>query len=58
MYVRQLSVNNKRKQIYIKMARSNNITLKNMGVLAGKKAIGKAVAGNYIKNSSGEWVKK
>ncbi len=51
-------VNNKRKQLYIQMARKNKISLKQVAALAGEKAMKKTVSGNYIKNAAGKWVKK
>jgi uncharacterized protein YdbL (DUF1318 family) len=51
-------VNNKRKQLYIQMARKNKISLKQIAALAGEKALKKTVSGNYIKNAAGKWVKK
>ena len=52
------SVNKKRKSIYINLARKNKITMQQVTVLAGKKAIAKTQSGHLIKNSSGSWVKK
>jgi uncharacterized protein YdbL (DUF1318 family) len=52
------SVNNKRKQLYISLARKNKIALKQVAALAAKKAMNKTAAGNFIKNAQGEWVKK
>jgi len=52
------SVNKKRKDIYLNLARKNNINMKQVSVLAGKKAINKTQAGNIIQNPSGQWVKK
>jgi len=52
------SVNKKRKNIYINLARKNKITMQQVTVLAGKKAIAKTQPGHFIKNTSGSWVKK
>lgn len=52
------SINAKRKSIYIELARKNNITLEQVTVLAGKKAITKTKTGHFIQNASGQWVKK
>jgi len=52
------SVNKKRKNIYINLARKNKITMQQVTVLAGKKAIAKTQPGHFIKNTSGNWVKK
>ena len=50
-------VNAKRKQKYEDIAARNNITLKDVEELAGKKAIEKSEAGSYI-NVDGSWKKK
>ena len=50
-------VNAKRKKKYMDIAARNNITLKDVETLAGKKAIEKSAAGSYIKDD-GSWKKK
>jgi len=52
------TVNKKRKDIYMDLARKNKITMQQVTSLAGKKAISKTQAGHMIKNSAGQWVKK
>lgn len=52
------SVNQKRKSIYMNLARKNKITMEQVTALAGKKALAKTQSGHLIKNSSGQWVKK
>jgi uncharacterized protein YdbL (DUF1318 family) len=52
------TVNKKRKSIYINLARKNKITLQQVTALAAEKAFAKTQAGHYIKNSSGQWIKK
>jgi uncharacterized protein YdbL (DUF1318 family) len=52
------SVNQKRKQIYIDLARKNKITMEQVTALAGKKALAKTKPGHFIKNTSGQWIKK
>jgi len=52
------TVNDKRKTIYMKLARKNKLTMAQITDLAGKKAIAKTQSGHFIKNSSGSWVKK
>jgi len=52
------TVNKKRKDLYISLARKNKITLSQVSSLAGKKAIQKTSIGNYIKNDKGQWIKK
>lgn len=51
-------VNAKRKAFYLKLAKKNKITLEQVAVLAGKKAIQKTSAGGYIKLDNGSWQKK
>jgi len=51
-------VNKKRKDIYLKLARKNKITMQQVTKLAGEKSISKTQAGHLIKNSAGKWVKK
>ena len=52
------SVNEKRKSIYINLARKNNITLQQVTALAGEKALAKTQSGHLIQNAAGQWVKK
>ncbi len=52
------SINKKRKSIYINLARENKITMQQVTALAGEKAIAKTQSGHFIKNASGQWVKK
>ncbi|MBU2893345.1 YdbL family protein [Colwellia sp. D2M02] len=52
------NVNKKRKGIYIKLARKNNITVQQVTALAGEKAITKTQPGHYIQMPNGDWVKK
>ncbi|MBU2972344.1 YdbL family protein [Pseudoalteromonas sp. C2R02] len=52
------SVNKKRKDLYISLARKNKITLGQISALAGEKAIQKTASGNFIKNAKGQWIKK
>jgi uncharacterized protein YdbL (DUF1318 family) len=51
-------VNKKRKDIYLKLARKNNITMKQVTALAGEKSIAKTQSGHFIKMPSGKWIKK
>jgi uncharacterized protein len=51
------SINGKRKAEYEKIAKKNKIPLANVEQLAGKQAIEKTPAGNYIK-AGGGWKKK
>jgi len=50
-------INAKRKAKYQEIATRNNISLKDVEQLAGKKAIEKSQPGSYIKNG-GSWQKK
>jgi uncharacterized protein YdbL (DUF1318 family) len=52
------TVNNKRKSIYINLARKNKITMQQVTTLAGEKAFAKTQPGHFIKNAEGQWVKK
>jgi len=52
------SINEKRKSIYLNLARKNNITMEQVMALAGVKAINKTQAGHYIQNTAGKWVIK
>ena len=52
------TINNKRKTIYIDLARENKITMQQVTALAGAKAIEKTKSGQFIQNAAGNWVKK
>ncbi|MFT6918654.1 MAG: hypothetical protein ACJA2G_001273 [Cognaticolwellia sp.] len=52
------SVNEKRKSIYLNLARKNNITMAQVTALAAEKALNKTQTGNFIQNAAGQWVKK
>ena len=52
------SVNEKRKNIYLNLARKNKITVQQVAALAAKKAFAKTQSGHFIQNASGQWVKK
>lgn len=52
------SINEKRKSIYLDLARKNKITMQQVTALAGEKAFTKTQPGHYIQNASGQWVKK
>ena len=51
-------INAKRKQHYQAIARRNSTALNVVEALAGKKAIERTAAGQYVKLPSGKWVKK
>jgi len=52
------SVNKKRKNIYMNLARKNKITIQQVTALAGEKALAKTKSGHLTKNAAGQWVKK
>ena len=52
------SVNEKRKTIYMNLARKNKLTLQQVTALAGEKTLAKTQSGHFIKNAAGQWVKK
>ena len=51
-------INQGRREYYSKIARRNGTSQEVVEVLAGKKAIQKTAAGQYIQNASGAWVSK
>lgn len=51
-------INKKRQAVYRKIAAKNGISLKDVELMAGKKAIAKTAPGAFIRTPSGEWVKK
>ncbi|MBU2707008.1 YdbL family protein [Zooshikella marina] len=51
-------INQKRKQKYEQLAKRNGVPLATISSLAGQKAIEKTPNGQYVQNSSGQWVKK
>jgi len=52
------SVNEKRLAHFKAIAKKNGLSVSQVAALAGTKFINKTSSGNYIKNSSGHWVKK
>ncbi|MBA6340294.1 YdbL family protein [Colwellia sp. MB02u-10] len=52
------NVNEKRKSIYLNLARKNNITMAQVTALAAEKALNKTQTGHFIQNAAGQWVKK
>ncbi len=52
------TVNTKRKNLYLDIARKNKLTMKQVTALAGEKAIAKTRSGHLIKLASGSWIKK
>lgn len=51
------SINSQRKAEYQRIAQKNNIAVKDVEALAGKKAIEKTPAGQYV-NVTGQWQRK
>ncbi|WP_372882303.1 YdbL family protein [Psychromonas sp.] len=49
------SINAQRIELYKEIAEKNGMTLEQVSVLAGKKAISKTPRGEYIQNSAGQW---
>jgi len=52
------SINAQRRARYADIARRNNATVRDVGVLAGRKLIGSARAGTYVIDPSGAWRRK
>ena len=53
-----MSVNKKRKSIYMNLARKTKITMQQVTALAGEKSLAKTQSGHLIKNTAGQWIKK
>ncbi len=53
-----IRINQKRKAHYQKIAARNGTTLRQVELLAGKKAIQKTPSGYYIQTPSGQWQRK
>ncbi len=51
-------INQKRKAEYQGIARRNNTSVEAVEALAGKKAIDRTPPGHYVRQPSGQWVKK
>ena len=51
-------INAKRKKAYQSISQRNNTALSAVEALAGKKAIERTPAGQYVKMPSGQWLKK
>lgn len=51
-------INSRRKAYYEKIAKSNGTSLQVVEALAGKKAIDKTPSGQYVRDSSGSWIRK
>jgi len=51
-------INSQRLTVYKQIAEKNAMTIEQVSVLAGQKAIKKTPKGQYIQNTSGQWVIK
>ncbi|RKF22188.1 DUF1318 domain-containing protein [Alginatibacterium sediminis] len=51
-------INTKRLAQYQKIAQQNGLSIDQVSVLAGKKAIERSDSGEYIQNAAGDWIKK
>ncbi|WKE64868.1 YdbL family protein [Gallaecimonas kandeliae] len=51
-------INAKRRAAYLEIAKKNGISLEQVAMLAGQKAIARTPAGQYIKTPEGQWLKK
>ncbi len=51
-------VNNQRRELYQQIARQNGLTLEQVAALAYEKAVEATLAGQYLQNAAGGWVKK
>ena len=51
-------INNKRRAVYQQIAQRNGTSLETVTALAGKKAIKKTRAGNYVRGADDGWQKK
>ncbi|PKG39454.1 YdbL family protein [Psychromonas sp. Urea-02u-13] len=52
------AINEARLVKYTQIAKKNELTVDQVSVLVGEKAIKKSLAGQYIQNASGQWVVK
>lgn len=51
-------VNNQRRELYQQIATQNNLTIEQVAALAFEKAVEATLAGQYLQNAAGGWVKK
>lgn len=50
------SINGARKAEYERIAKSNRVSVKEVGVLTAQKVIKSAAPGTYVQNAKGQWV--
>lgn len=51
-------INKKRRAAYEDIARKNGITVEQVAVLAGEKAIARTAQGSFIRTPDGRWIRK
>lgn len=52
------STNEGRRQVYVDLAKRNNITVEAVGILAAEKLRNSAAKGEFIQSKSGQWERK
>jgi uncharacterized protein YdbL (DUF1318 family) len=52
------STNDGRRQVYADLAKRNNITVEEVGILSAEKLHAGAKSGEYIQSASGQWQRK
>jgi uncharacterized protein len=52
------STNDGRRQVYADLAKRNNITVEEVGILSAEKLHANAKSGEYIQTASGQWQRK
>jgi len=52
------TINARRLEKYAQIAQKNSMTIEQVSLLAGEKTIKKTAAGQFIKNTAGQWVVK
>jgi uncharacterized protein YdbL (DUF1318 family) len=53
-----LTTNDGRRQVYGELAQRNNITIEAVGIVSAEKLREKALRGEYVQSTSGQWEKK
>ncbi len=51
-------INSKRREVYQQIAQRNDLSLEAVTTLAGRKAVKKTAAGNYVQGADNGWQKK
>jgi len=52
------TVNAKRRQSYQDLAKRNGVSVDSVATLAGKKLVDRAGSGEYVRDSTGRWVRR